>query len=438
MTKRRSKSLFVLFSIILVILLIASFVNFTYPFAINGNFYSYSNFVVNLRLGEDIGSSLRIVYRVDLPDGVSDTNIDDLKNVTMSGLKSIVQGEGYKDVTIAKMADDKIVLQVGNILSRTDESNITYLVGDPESISFYTSSSKSEENLVATSQDVASVEVLEGYDGSNNVFVVEVKFKDAEKIRKATSSASSIYIFFGDELFTTSGMSLGDGGIQNGTIDIQSSAFVDKATATSYANKIRTGMLPLNLTAIESGMITPSYGNAAYVWVAVVMALFVLAGFVYLIVRFRQLGWLASFNLLFFITISLFLLQSIPVVHINFSGIIAMAVCFVVAISTLVTIFERAKIYYNQDTKLYVAMRASQNESAMKIFIYNLLLMVVGFACLFMPSMPIQSMGWVFLVMPIVNLFTSLALMRLFIAMYMPLNNLDGKKCNFHKGGKNA
>jgi hypothetical protein len=55
-----------------------------------------------------------------------------------------------------------------------------------------------------------------------------------------------------------------------------------------------------------------------------------------------------------------------------------------------------------------------------------------------MPSLPIQSFGWVALVMPIVSVFCSQALMRLFIKMYLALNNTDGKKCNFHKGGKNA
>ena len=69
MTKKRSKSLFVVFSIILVICLIACFVNFTYPLSINGNYYSYSSFVSNVKMGEDIGNSLRIVYSTKVPEG---------------------------------------------------------------------------------------------------------------------------------------------------------------------------------------------------------------------------------------------------------------------------------------------------------------------------------------------------------------------------------
>ena len=72
------------------------------------------------------------------------------------------------------------------------------------------------------------------------------------------------------------------------------------------------------------------------------------------------------------------------------------------------------------------------------ILILNAFIALVGFGCLFMPTLSIQSFGWVMMVMSLVSIFCSLALMRLFIKMYLPFNNIDGKKCNFHKGGKNA
>lgn len=440
MTKKRSKCLFVLFSIILVVLLIASFVNFTYPFSVNGNYYSYSNFVSNLKLGEDISSSYRFVYRADLPNNVSGNNLGELKTATMEGLKSIVQSEGYKDATVAEYAENYVILQVGNLLTKQDETNINYLVGEPKALSIYTSSTQNENNLVATAQDVESVEVVQGYDGSDNVYIVEVKFKDELKdsIASKTKGANAIYIFFGDEVFTPDGMKLGSEGITDGIIPIQSSAFVSEIQANSYANKIRTGMLPLNLTAISHGTISASYGSSTAILLYIATMLAVLAGFIFLIVKYKQLGWLACFNLLFFITIGLFLLQSIPLVHINFSGIIAMIICFIVAVDSLITIFERAKAYYNNDTKLYISMKAAQKDSLFKILINNFLVSIVGLICLFMPAMSIQSLGWVLFVLPLLNLFTSLVMMRLFIKMYLALNPFDGKKCNFNKGGKNV
>ena len=116
MTKKRSKCLFVLFSIILVVCLIFCFVNFTYPLSVNGNYYSYSNFVSNVKMGEDIGNSLRIIYSTDVPDGEDKSNSTELKLSTMNDLKAIVQSEGYKDVSASVYGEDLICLTIGNLL----------------------------------------------------------------------------------------------------------------------------------------------------------------------------------------------------------------------------------------------------------------------------------------------------------------------------------
>ena len=90
MTKRRSINLFIVFSVILVILLVACFVNFTLPFPINGKYYSYSNFVSNIKLGEDLGNSLRVVYKATASEDENATNYENLRKSTIKSLKSIV------------------------------------------------------------------------------------------------------------------------------------------------------------------------------------------------------------------------------------------------------------------------------------------------------------------------------------------------------------
>ena len=124
MTKKRSKSLFILFSILLVLCLVACFVNFTYPLSVNGNYYSYSNFVSNLKLGEDVSRSLRIVYRAEQSEDEINTKYNELRVATMNDLAEIVKAEGYKDVTVAEYGEDCIVVQVGNLLTIEDKKSI--------------------------------------------------------------------------------------------------------------------------------------------------------------------------------------------------------------------------------------------------------------------------------------------------------------------------
>ena len=438
MTKKRSKCLFVVFSILLVICLIASFVNFMYPFTINGNYYSYSNFVSNLKLGEDIGKTYRIVYRADLPEGEAKANYDNLRDSTKDELKSILQSEGYEDVTASRYGDDSILIQVGNILSIDDENEIADLIGAPATISFSTNSDNSEP--FAGAKDIEEVYASSYYDqeSAENVYVVVIDFKDEmiDSIAESTADGGTVYIYFGDTEFTQ--MDLGSSAISNGVIYMQSDDFASLATANTIANRIKTGMLDLELTTLESDTITPTYGVGANIWIAVAMAVFVLIGFIFLIVRYKHLGWLACFNLLFFITISLFLLQSIPLVHINFAGMIGFLIAFIFIIDSFISIFEKAKEHYNQNTKLYIAMKLAQSETLTKTFVTNVGLMIVGLISLFMPSLAIQSFGWVTFVMSFVSIFCVQVLNRLFIKMYLPFNSTDGKKCNFHKGGQDA
>lgn len=441
MTKKHSTGLFVVFSIILALCLIACFVNFTLPLPLGGKNYSYSSFVSNLKLGEDIGNGYRIEYKAELRQDESTENYGKLKSATMDKLKSLVQSEGYKDVSITGY-DDRIIIQVGNILSDDDLDEIDDLIGnkEPASISFYTQEKTSENEPFATYKDVEDVFAFNNYDSTTgqNGFYVRIKFKDElkDKIATATTSANALYIYLGDEILSQ--INMGGNAIEQGIIDIQNDLFVDMATAQSYANRIKVGMLDLELSALSAGRVSATYGAGNNVLIPIAMAIFVLAMFVYLIVKYKDMGWLACFNLLFFVVIGLFILQSIPLAHFNFAGMIAMLVAFLVAADGLMTIFEKAKVHFTGGIQLHVAFKLAQKEILMRIVVGNLVLFVAGLIGVLMPNLAIQSFGWVALVSSIVCAFTTLALMRLFIKMYLSLNSTDGKKLNFHKGGKNA
>ena len=155
---------------------------------------------------------------------------------------------------------------------------------------------------------------------------------------------------------------------------MQSTTFKSLLDATTCANQIKTGMLDLSLTQISSEVISPSYGEFATLLLIISMVMFVLAAFVFLIIKYRHLGWVACYNLLFFIVIGLFLLQSIPLVHINLAGIIAMLICFAIAVDGLIMILENSKEHFRSGAQLYISMREGQKESLFKILFLNAIL----------------------------------------------------------------
>ena len=431
MTKKRSKCLFVLFSIILVVCLIACFVNFTYPLSINGNYYSYSNFVSNVKMGEDIGNSLRIVYSTKVPEGEDITKSNDFKLSTMNDLKNIIQSEGYNDVATSFYGEDLICITIGNIIEEDDKDKILSLIGAPGAITFSTDSAK--ENVFATRKDIKNVTsgAGVGQDGSKGYSVI-IEFNDDVKELVAEKGESTIYVNLGEEQFEWTY------GLEGGFLQLSSSAFESTLDAKTFENQIRVCMLDLELTKVSGAMITPCYGAGSNIILSVIIAVLVIGLFAYLIAKFKHMGWVACFNILFFIVLSIFLIQSIPFAHLNLGGMIAFMLAIVLAVDSIMAILESAKKHYNHDTQFHICFKLALKENLFKTLILNSIIVLMGFACLFMPSLPIQSFGWVALVMPIVSVFCSQALMRLFIKMYLALNNTDGKKCNFHKGGKNA
>ncbi|MCQ2564520.1 MAG: hypothetical protein MJ152_01490, partial [Clostridia bacterium] len=427
MTKKRSTFLFVLFAIILVICLVASFVSFTYPFAINGNYYRYSSFLENVKLGEDLSSSFRVVYSTKLAKDQSSANYDELLESTMIGLTNIVETEGYHDVYVAKSGDNNIVLEVGNIMDKTNESFLINLIGEPETLTFYTKARTSaDETPDFYARYIKRVIALEQYNSqaAQKVFGIEIDFKDEYKslIEQKTTGASSIYAYFGDSTEPFFTLTI-DSAVTNGTISFSSSNFTSKADATTYANKIKSGALDLELTKLDSATISPSYGRGASLTVGIALLVLLLAGFVFLIVKYRHMGWLACFNLLFYVTLGMFFIQSIPLAHINFAGVVGIVLATVVAFDCLISIFETAKKHYNAETKLYVAFKMALKETLFKTCLSNGLLFIVGLICVFMPVAAITSFGWILLVLPLVTVFTTLVLMRLFINMYLAINN---------------
>jgi len=436
MTRKRSISLFVIFAIVLSVCLVACFVNFTYPLAVNGNYYSYSNFVSNIKLGEDVGKSLRIVYRAELPENESATTYNVLRNHTMDSLKQIIQDQGYSDVTVSAYGDDSISVQIGNILTEEDINSLKTLVGNPATISFSTNSDGSEP--FAKGECIESVTATSYTNEGVVTYYVLLEFKDSHKSMMAEKSAeNTIYIYLGENEFISGGLSTGSI-TEEGFITLTNENFKSLLDATTVANQIKTGMLSLELTQTACDDVTASYGVGGSLLLSLALTVLTLTMFVYLILKYKHMGWLTSFAMLFFIVISLFLLQSIPLVHLNFAGFVAFAVCLLIAADTMLMVLESAKKHYQEDTKLYIAFKMAMKENLARSMFANALVAIAGLICIFMPVLSVQSFGWVALVLPFVSVFTLHALMRLFIKMYLALNNENGTKCNFHKGGKNA
>lgn len=436
MTKKRSINLFIVFAIILVVCLVACFVNFTYPLSVDGNYYSYSNFVSNLRMGNDVGESLRILYRADSYEGQSTVNYESLREDVIKDLNNIITNEGYLDVSVVKYGNNSILVNVGNIINESERNELIDLIGNPAAISFSTSSDG--KNAFAKSEIVKDVYAYSGTDQTSGVLQhsVVIEFADDFKITMyETNQENDIYIFIGDRQFG----SISKGNMpENGIISFTNEMFVSYKTANTCVNQIKTSMLGLDLTQLECDVVTAGQGIGANILLSVGLTLFAVVLLVYLGLRYKEIGWIAGFAMMFFTVISLFFIQSIPMAFINFAGIIAMGLIYLLAVEAIMHILDRAKKYYQAGSPLYISFKKALKDSVARIMFTSVLALITGVVCVALPVEAIQSFAWVMIVGSIASVFVSLVLMRLFINMYLAINSTNGRKCNFHVGGKNA
>ena len=87
MTKNRSKMLIIFLTLVLIVGLVASFVNFTYPWSINGVKYKYSSFINELVLGSDISDGVVFEYQANTRNEADEENYDAFMSNTIDGLK---------------------------------------------------------------------------------------------------------------------------------------------------------------------------------------------------------------------------------------------------------------------------------------------------------------------------------------------------------------
>ena len=434
MTKNRSKMLIIFLSIILIVGLVASFVSFTYPLSINGVTYKYSSFVDELVLGSDLSDGILLQYNAKTREDVQSDNYDELMDSTIIGLRNILNDSGFKNTTIAREGNDGIRLEVGSIQDKSDRDNLIALVGEPNQLVLSSSESATDETIFATSDDIKSVEAKEMSNGMQVVYYVEITFKKdsldkiKEKTAEITGAGNSFYMLLGDVTVGSSSEA-----VTTSSISMSSDNFIDLKTTEQYAVQIRTGLLPLELTCTYYGDISEGLGYNAMVYIWVVLALMVVASFIFLAIRYKQIGGMAIFNLLFYIVLGLFFLQAVPLVHINLSGVFGIMVGYLLVFVALVNVLENARREYAKGKKLHVCLNQGINSSLTSTLSVNIMFTLAGIICALMPSMAIQSFGLVSLVLGLINMFVAQVWMRLLIKLYLPFNAYDGSKCNFTK-----
>ena len=264
---------------------------------------------------------------------------------------------------------------------------------------------------------------------------VNVKLTDAGKSKLATmtedaaSSQITLNIFVGENTISQIGI--------GGQVNTNDLYFYGTSSTQDAANVTALGILMgkyyadfdmVNNEIIEiAPLISPAIQTLIYVAIGII-SLALLAMF---FIMFGELGWIVSLCFAFFMTLTVFFMQAIPIYVLSFSGVIGLVLGMVIFFISNFIIFKAAKDGYAEGKKIPLAIKLGINNNVMKIVDISVVAIIFAVGAYIIGGVYAQSFAMALAICAALNLLTSLAMNKMFTKWYTRINTKDAKKLHF-------
>lgn len=438
MVKKRSITRFVILSIIALVLVLLTVCSFTIP----GTTTNYNGFINSIPLGLDFSSGYSVVYNSEKSSS-SDITVSETIDQTLPKLDRFLSYHGFSEYTIAKQGDNQIKIEV---LDDEYSSTILGLLESPQQI-YFTVEEYSEEEGGNTnpesylgSSDISFAQV--GYDQSAGVYGINISLTGLGRIslqnlitQANNIGTDTVYIYVG-EIGTTAWGTISVSDLRDGMfIQSSSASNTNSAYSTAYqtASNIFVGTFGVNLTQDSLTAISPRLGDNAWMLTLIAFLVFIVAIMVFFAVRYGDLGLLASFAMIFFVTLQLFFMQAIPFVMLDMGGAIAMFMSVLLFALSAVLIMERIGKEYALGNRIHVSCKNGFRRSFWRIFDLHIIVLVTSVVMLLIGQFALSYFGGVMFIASIVSMFCLYVLFRFFVNTYLPLNSTKPQKMRLYR-----
>lgn len=292
-----------------------------------------------LNQGIDLAGGSTITFEADKPD-VTQEEMDSVEAV----MRARLAGEGYTEARVSRNQSTPNRIRV-EIPSVTNTDDAIKLLGSTAKLSF----ADADGNIVMDGADVKSAAYKFGQvsETGGSVHYVELNLNDTgvEKFSDATANAVAmasegknyIAIMIDDTIISAPSV---NEQITTDTCVISGS--FDQASASMLANQIKSGQLPVSLTAIESSTVGAELGENALstsLWASLIGIILVM---LFMLIFYRLPGLVADIALLGYIGVMCFIIGAFDI-NLSLSGIAGIVLSIGMAVDANVIIFERIK-----------------------------------------------------------------------------------------------
>ena len=438
MLKKNSIVKFVFLFIIAVLGVLLCVLPFNVPASTN----RYNGFLTSIEKSMDINGGVVAIYDCTLPNGGT-SNLDQAIDNSIDKINKIFNTEGYNELNVVRQGNNKVRIEVAGAL---EEDRAFSYIEDYKEIKMTVqqlSDTVTDPRVFVDSSDIATAYPSVDYENSSHGIVVEFTSNGLTKLQElkdfaSETSNSTIYVYLGELKSTNLLSEISVDNVNDNTMFLSASSngsytMSDATEAKEIAYSIVSGSLDVKLNFVESSYISPALGENTQLFIGIASLIVIVLSFVFLIVRYGDLGLLGALSMVFFLILYIFFLQAIPLVILNLSGVFGILLGFVIAIVSNIIIFEKIREEYSIGKKIHLACKGGFKKSLWIILDGHFLTLLTGIFIWIFAPVSLKCFAITLLIGTLLSMFTSLVMTRYFVNIYLPINSTKAKRMHLYR-----
>jgi preprotein translocase subunit SecD len=357
-----------------------------------------------ISLGLDLKGGVYVEYVAKLNDelqGDSSVNFDTLLTNTMDIIAKRLNEKGYTETTVSKLGTNGIRVEIPDV---TDPSVVLDLIGSPAKLEFL----DSDGNVFMEGSMLKTASATEDEDGKPALsFTLTSEGAQLFGDETAKSIGKTITIQLdGTELMSPTV----DEAIYGGNI-LVTGTFTEDQVET-YALQLQSGSLPLDLTQDKLDTVSATLGDNALTTSVNAAMIGILLVMLFMILRYRLAGVLASWALSIYIMLMFLLLAIVPGIQLTLPGIAGIILGIGMAVDANVIIFERLKEEAYEGRPMIHAVRIGFKNAMSAVLDSNVTTIIASIVLLFYGTGSVQGFAATLLLSVIASMFTAIVITR--------------------------
>lgn len=422
MNKRKAITKFAVICTLVVIGVLACFVQFRIPFG-GPTAPRYKGFwgAIESKMGIDLKGGVLAVF--DAEGNPNNAQLD----ATVKRLERMLSDRGHFDTTVVRQGK-----QIRIEMPGTDDSQAIFdAIGTPAKLEMRV---EGETEPFLTAEHVQRVDYYQ--DGQSYEHGVKLTFTKRggelfrQVIDRAEIGVTKIEILLNDKVEIAPVIQSRDAGRDNTTVI---TGGYTKDRAQEMKTQIESGLFEVTLKPAETSVIEATLGEGALV--AGIIACIVGLAFIFIIMwlLYGDMGLLSNLSLLIFIVLFLFSLAVIEAIQLTLPGIAGIILSIGMACDANILIFERIKDEFRNGKRMAVAVESGFNKTIKTIIDANITTVIAAAVLYFLGTGPIQGFAITLLLGVAISMACSLLVTRSFAKTYLYINSNNEKRLRLHR-----